>query len=100
MADLMPTIIIDAIQQTPLPFSLPTERETMATGAYSLKGLKHKGLDDLVGCLKNGQQERFERKLSGGQGLSYFALVVESLLAKYVRDLQKRFKAVVRMEQP
>ena len=93
-----PTITIDTIQQAPLSFSLPTERGTLTTGDYPIKDLERfvavgrKGPDDLVGCLKNGQGERFERELSGEQGLDYFALVVESLLPKYIRKLQKRFK--------
>ena len=40
MADLMPTIIIDTREQNPLPFSLPTERGTLALEGYPLKGLE------------------------------------------------------------
>ena len=36
MADLM-TIIIDTREQNPLPFSLPTERGTLTTGATQSK---------------------------------------------------------------
>jgi len=39
MVDLM-TIIIGTLEQAPLPFSLPTEREPLATGDYSVKGLE------------------------------------------------------------
>ena len=58
---LKTTIIIDAIQQASLPFSLPTEQRALATGDHSVKGLEwvvaveRKNPDDLMGCLKNGQ---------------------------------------------
>ena len=128
---------------------MPIERGTLVTGDYSVKGLERfiaierKSPDDLVGCLKGQHRERFERELSRGRGLEYFALVieadlsslaagryrsemkpasvvqsllafsvrynlpiffcpdrkhvarvVESLLSKYVREIEKRFKAV------
>lgn len=99
-----PTIIIDTREQAPLTFTLPSERATLATGDYSVKGLEgfiaieRKSPDDLVACLKNGQRERFERELSRGRGLDYFALVVETDLAglaagKYRSDMNP--KAVV-----
>jgi ERCC4-type nuclease len=78
------TIIIDTREQDPLRFTLPVERGTLTTGDYSMKGLERfigierKSPDDLTGCLKNGQRERFERELSRGRGLDYFALVVEA----------------------
>jgi len=58
-----PATITNIREQALLPFSLPTERGTLATGNHSLKGLKRfvslkrKSLDDQVGCLKNGQWE-------------------------------------------
>lgn len=81
-----PVIVIDTREQAPLSFSLPAERGTLATGDYSLKGLEphiaieRKSVDDLVGCLKVGQRERFERELTRGRALDYFALVVEGRL--------------------
>jgi len=80
-------ILIDTREQEPLSFTLPVERGTLTTGDYSIKGLEkfisieRKSADDLVGCLKNGQRERFEKELSRGKGLDYFALVVETDLA-------------------
>jgi len=80
-------IIVDTREQAPLKFALPSEQGTLTTGDYSIKGLERfvaierKTPDDLVACLKNGQRERFERELSRGKGLDYFALVVESELA-------------------
>ena len=79
-----PVLVVDTREQTPLTFSLPTERGTLTTGDYSLKGLERfvaierKSPDDLVGCLKSGERERFERELSRGRGLDYFALVIEA----------------------
>jgi len=81
------TIIIDTREQYPLSFALPTERGTLTTGDYSIRGLERfigierKSPDDLACCLKNGQRERFERELSRGRGLDYFALVVEADMA-------------------
>jgi len=80
-------ILIDTREQEPLSFALPAERGTLPTGDYSIKGLENyiaverKSPDDLVGCLKNGGRDRFEKELSRGRGLDYFALVIESPLA-------------------
>jgi len=82
------TIITDTREQNPLTFSFPAERGTLATGDYSIKGLERfiaierKEINDLVMCLKNGNRERFERELSRGRGLDYFALVIEADLEK------------------
>ena len=63
---------------------MPTERGSLVTGDYSIKGLERfiaierKSPDDLVACLKNSERERFERELSRGRGLDYFALVIET----------------------
>ena len=84
---MMPVIVIDTREQQPLTFDLPTERGSLITGDYSIKGLEtfvaveRKSVDDLVGCLKGQQRERFERELSRGRGLDYFALVIEADLA-------------------
>jgi ERCC4-type nuclease len=81
------TIIIDTREQVPLSFTLPSERGTLPTGDYSVKGLERfiaierKAPDDLVGCLKGDQRERFERELARGRGLDYFGLVVEADLS-------------------
>lgn len=81
------TIIIDTREQCPLGFSCPTERGTLHTGDYSVRGhedqiaIERKQVDDLVSCLKNGQRSRFERELLRGSSLPYFALVVEADLA-------------------
>jgi ERCC4-type nuclease len=82
-----PVIIIDTREQAPLAFSLPTERGMLVSGDYSIKGLERfiaierKSPNDLVGCLKGEQRERFERELSRLRGLDYGALVVECDLA-------------------
>jgi ERCC4-type nuclease len=79
-----PVVVIDTREQNPLGFTLPTERGTLTTGDYSIRGLEmfvaveRKSADDLVGSLKGQNRERFERELSRGRGLDYFCLVVES----------------------
>lgn len=86
-----PTIVIDTREQAPLDFSLPSERGTLVTGDYSIKGLERfiaierKSPNDLVGCLKGEQRERFERELSRGRGLDYFALIIEADLEDLAR---------------
>ena len=83
-----PVTIIDTREQTPLSFSLPTERGTLTTGDYSIKGLERyiaierKSIDDLTGSLQGQNRERFERELSRGRGLEYFALAIEADLAE------------------
>ncbi len=80
-------VVVDSREQNPLRFTLPTERGTLVTGDYSIRGLERyisierKSVDDLVACLKNGQRVQFEKELSRGKGLDYFALVVETDLA-------------------
>jgi DNA excision repair protein ERCC-4 len=79
-----PVIVVDSREQRPLEFTLPTERGTLQTGDYSIRGLEHfvaierKSVNDLVNCLMGKQRERFERELSRGRGLDYFALVIEA----------------------
>ncbi len=81
------TIVVDSREQNSLSFTLPVEKGSLITGDYSIKGLEkfvaieRKSADDLVGSLKNGQRVRFERELSRGRGLDYFALVIECDLA-------------------
>lgn len=80
-------IIIDTREQKPLTFGLPSERGTLPTGDYSLAGLEdsiaieRKSVNDLVGCLKGKERERFERELARGADMDYFALVIEADLA-------------------
>ena len=79
-----PVIIVDSREQDPLSFSRPTERGGLVTGDYSIKGLERyiaierKSIDDLTGSLQGQNRERFERELSRGRGLEYFALVIEA----------------------
>ncbi len=83
-----PVIIVDTREQDPLSFTLPTERGGLVTGDYSIKGLERylaierKSIDDLTGSLQGQNRERFERELSRGRGLEYFALVIEADLAE------------------
>lgn len=80
------TIKIDSREQLPYKFNHPTEVGALACGDYSLAGLENhvaierKTIDDLIGCLTKGRA-RFERELSRGRALDYFALVLEASLA-------------------
>jgi len=85
---LAPCIIIDTREQAPLVFgNLPTERDTLDTGDYSIRGLEHvvacerKSLPDLVACC-GSERERFVRGLERLQGRRFRCVVVESTLAE------------------
>ncbi|MBC8427019.1 MAG: ERCC4 domain-containing protein [Desulfobacterales bacterium] len=79
-------LLIDSREQLPYSFETESEKATLKTGDYSLKGaeglvaIERKTLDDLIGCLTTGR-ERFERELYRGQALEYFAVVVEASLS-------------------
>ena len=85
--DQSPLNITDSREQHLLCFSLPSERGTLRTGDYSVKGfedridIERKEINDLVQCLKTGNSERLERELTRGLGLEYFALVIKCNLA-------------------
>ncbi len=67
--NIEPTIIVDTREQDPLVFSrLQSERGTLTTGDYSIKGAEHlfaierKTISDLINCC-TAERERFEREL-------------------------------------
>ncbi len=78
----LPTILIDSREQRPLTFThLPSERSTLASGDYSVRGLEEtfaverKTMADLVGSLKAGR-DRFCRELHRLRGFSFARLLV------------------------
>lgn len=80
-------IIIDTREQSPYIFdSTSSIRVALSTGDYSIQGfedkiaIERKTVDDLIGCLSTGR-DRFERELSRGMDLEYFALVIEGSLS-------------------
>ncbi len=81
---LSPVVIVDSREQAPWKFSnLPSERGTLDTGDYSVKGLEHviaverKSLDDLLSCVGT-HRDRFRRELQRLRGFRFRALVIES----------------------
>ncbi len=62
------TVIVDSREQHPWQFAMPTVAGTLASGDYSLLGLKsvvtieRKSLSDLLGCIGQ-ERERFEREI-------------------------------------
>ena len=82
-------IICDTREQSPYQFEpekypdVILESGTLQTADYSLKGfeakigIERKSLDDLAGTLTSGR-ERFQKECERGQGLDYFALVIEA----------------------
>jgi DNA excision repair protein ERCC-4 len=82
-----PTILTDSREQTPLPFAhFPTERATLPTGDYSVKGfendfcIERKSVADLVQSA-TFERERFERELVRMRGYSFRRLLVVGSLA-------------------
>lgn len=77
------TAIVDTREQTPWSLDpLKTERGTLATGDYSIKGLEseialeRKSLSDLLGCIGNSRA-RFEAELERLAAYSVRAVIVE-----------------------
>jgi len=77
-----PIILVDSREQTPLLFAnLPTERATLATGDYSVKGfesdfcIERKSVADLVQSA-TFERERFERELVRMRGYSFRRLLI------------------------
>ena len=78
-----PTLLTDTREQTPLAFEhLPTERATLATGDYSVRGLEHdfcierKSIADIVQSVTH-ERERFERELTRMRGYDFRRLLIE-----------------------
>ena len=81
------SIVVDNREQAPFQFTrYPVEvvSGTLQTGDYSLPGfedrvsIERKSIDDLVGCLKGEQRQRFERELVRGRRYELFAVVIEA----------------------
>jgi ERCC4-type nuclease len=91
LADCEPVVIIDSREQNPLPLSrLKSERGTLVTGDYSVKGLEHlfaierKTISDLVNCCM-GERERFERELHRLRGFRFKRLLVVGTEAEILK---------------
>ena len=77
-----PTIIIDTREQTPLPFAhFPTERATLPTGDYSVKGfesdfcIERKSVADLVQSVTR-ERDRFSRELQRMRAFDFRRLLI------------------------
>lgn len=77
-----PTILIDTREQLPLVFeNLPSERATLATGDYAIRGLEHdfcierKSIADLVQSVTH-ERERFGRELTRMRGYAFRRLLI------------------------
>jgi len=80
--DILPTIIIDTREQTPLAFPrLPSRTGTLTQGDYSAAGLEadfaieRKSIPDLVGSLTAGR-ERFMREVDRLRGCPFARLLI------------------------
>ncbi len=89
MSDRPLKVVIDTREQAPFTFSrfqVETERAALSCGDYSLPGfedcvsIERKELNDLIGCLMNGNRDRFERELSKLRFYDLAAIVVEASL--------------------
>ncbi|MFI5329906.1 MAG: ERCC4 domain-containing protein [Desulfobaccales bacterium] len=81
---------MDTREQQPYDFArygTAVEAATLPAGDYSLPGFKdrvaieRKSLNDLVGCLKGSNRERFEKELARGRAYDLFCIVIEAPLS-------------------
>jgi len=79
---VLPVIIIDTREQTPLVFErLPSKVGTLTTGDYGIEGVEHlfaverKTVADLVQCVSH-ERERFERELARMAGCRFRRLLI------------------------
>ncbi len=89
------TAIIDTREQTPWTLApLKTERGTLTTGDYSIKGLEReiaierKSLGDLLGCIGQSRQ-RFEQEIERLQAYPVRAVIVECSWREFESGLWK-----------
>ncbi len=87
-------IIVDTREQNPFTFArfpVEIERAALPAGDYSLPGfedrvaIERKELNDLIGCLKGANRERFERELAKLRFYDLGAVVVEASLENVSR---------------
>lgn len=86
------TIIIDTREQTPwmFPDSMPTIRDTLPTGDYSIEGKRHlvcverKTLNDFVNTVIQGRK-RFVEELKRMQAYPYKLVVIEASIEDILR---------------
>ena len=83
LADRLPCVVIDSREQTPLPIArLPTKRDGLQSGDYSVVGLtelftvERKSIADLVSCCMKENRERFERELHRLRGFRFKRLLI------------------------
>jgi ERCC4-type nuclease len=83
-------VLIDSREQAPYRFTnydVTPEVVALPVGDYSLPGfqdrvaIERKELNDLIGCLMNGNRERFERELYKARYYDLFAVVIEAPLS-------------------
>lgn len=81
-----PIVIIDTREQTPWMFeNLCSERATLATADYTIKGLTHrvgierKELSDLLACCGHGR-DRFVRELERLAAFPFRCVIIEATL--------------------
>jgi len=101
------TIITDSREQTPLVFeNLPTERGTLISGDYSVKGfendfaIERKSIADLCGSLTRGR-ERFERELHRLRGFDFARVLIVGSpdeVSKHTPNAKAIFSSITAME--
>lgn len=89
-------IVVDTREQLPLNIkNIPTERGTLMSGDYSIKGLENrfaverKSIQDLIGSLTQGR-ERFERELHRLRGFDFARLLIVGSKDEFRECLKKR----------
>jgi DNA excision repair protein ERCC-4 len=83
LSEVVPNIVIDTREQTPLEFMrMIANRGTLTTGDYSFAGgedcfaIERKSIADLVACCIGENRDRFERELHRMRGYWFKRLVI------------------------
>lgn len=80
--EVLPRIVIDTREQTPLVFTLPSEVRGLESGDYSIAGcesvfaVERKTVSDLIGCCIGDNRDRFFRELSRLRGFEFTRLLI------------------------
>ena len=95
MTEIMPTILVDSREQTPLDIrAYPVEVVGLPVGDYGIKGfsdmenpqfiIERKSLSDLIGSLTQGR-ERFLREVEKLREFRFAAIVIEAYESEILR---------------
>jgi len=89
-------ILADSREKQPYDFNrwpVEIQEAGLKTGDYSIFGfedkisIERKSLNDLIGCLKGKDRERFEKELARARSYELFAVIIEADLSDVANGL-------------